>query len=141
YLNYNVNMTVCSGPSIESMIFTLIIAVIVPSLIIYLIHKKWKSKSKLLFVFSAVVIFIILFLGISIFLFQIFTPHCGAEIYCIPFKFYSENNTCEYGNEIINDINRCNQLQKKYLSQLESGEKSCLRFEESSGKNFIMETG
>lgn len=120
-------MTVCYGPSIVSMIFTLIIAVIVPSLIIYLVHKKWKPKRESLFVVFSVVIFIILFIGIVVFLFQVFTPSCGFGVSCIPFEFYPENNTCKYGsgNELINNTDKCNQLQDRYLSQLESEEKYC----------------
>ena len=118
-------MTVCYGPSIESMIFTLIVAVIVPSLIIYLVHKKWKPKNKSLFVLFSVFIFIILFIGIAISLFQVFTPPCGPGVSCIPFEFYPENNTCKYGNEVINNTDICNQLQDRYLSQLESNKKYC----------------
>lgn len=118
-------MTVCFGPGVESMIFTLIVAVIVPSLIIYLIHKKWKPKSNPLFVLFSVVIFIILFFVISISLFQFFTPPCGPGISCVPFEFYAENNTCKYMNEIISNGAYCNQLQENYLSQLESGLNHC----------------
>ena len=118
-------MTVCYGPSLGSMIFTLIAAILVPSLIIYVIHKKWKPKTKSLFVLVSVIIFIILFIVVSTSLFQLFTPPCGPGISCIPFEFYPENNTCTFGNDLINHTDRCNQLQEQYLSQLESDEKYC----------------
>lgn len=116
-------MTVCVGPSIESVIFSIIVAVLVPCLIIHFVHKKWKIKSKLL----SVVIFIALFFAILLPLVQFFTPLCGGgavELQCMPFEFYPENNTCKT-YDVIDDTVRCNQLQEEYLSQLESGTKQC----------------
>lgn len=118
-------MTVCFGPSLESMIFTLILSILTPSLIIYFVYKRWKYKSKPFFVLFSVVVFIVLFVAISVSLYQFFTPPCGPGIMCIPFEFYPENNTCKLGNELINDSSQCNGWQERYISQSESIKKYC----------------
>src|SRR3989344_8832980 len=75
-------MTVCGGPpSLETVIFILVLSVLIPSVIIYILHKKWRPNSRLLFGLVSVVVFIILFFLVSITIgFFIPSPPCGGWI-------------------------------------------------------------
>lgn len=123
-------MTYCPGsPSLEVSILILIISAIIPSIFIYLIHKKWKPKNKSLRILFSVVGFIAIFLLILIPLSEFFTPPCSGPsvraVNCISFDFYPQNNTCKYGNQTIFNKARCKELREKYISQREAGGKIC----------------
>lgn len=73
-------MTVCGGlPSLEVMIFTLVLSVLIPSIIIYILYKMWKPNHKWVFGLVSVIVFIILFFLISITIgFFVPSPSCGG---------------------------------------------------------------
>jgi len=107
------------------MALSTVIAIIIPIIIIYFIHKKHMIKSNVKFVVASVIIFIILFFLI-VNLLSIFTVRCGGPgISCTSFEYYEDNGTCEYQFEVLNNTEYCTELKGRYTQQMTSGNKHC----------------
>lgn len=108
-------MTVC-GPSNIGILLSFVLPLAIPILIIYLIHKKWKTQNRIIFWVIYIVIFIVIGL-ITWTLIIALTSKCSYSIGCLPFKYY-QNSTCTigYGNNLVYG-EECLNLKKGYDSQ------------------------
>ena len=92
--------------------FTVLIAIVVPAVLVYMLHHKWQPKKHHPFILTSIAIFVVLFLVVAVPLMIYFTPPCDEiDPNCVPFEYYPTNGSCSYKYRIFEDPILCAQLQ------------------------------
>ncbi|MBS3091040.1 hypothetical protein J4217_01155 [Candidatus Pacearchaeota archaeon] len=90
-------MTICYGPTTIEWIITIFVAIIVPIILLFLLHKIWKPKKRIYFIIISIIVFLILGYSIGALFAGVIFKNCAYDINCNPIEivYYEKNNTCE----------------------------------------------